>query len=203
MLNSDDNSLKWFFASDDLFIDENSLKFNRDDVIGKTDKTEVFGGFFKELGKEKPLAIKMQAETNFRRVEISNLKKVQDCQHIIKFFGVFEKLENNQIFYGIVLERAFCSLKQYVESETIPNIYEKFSAAREKLSKIKILHNVTSGVCHLHKSKIVHRDLKPENVLIILNENARAVLADFGSSKDNEGKAAFTMTSSLSGSHVS
>lgn len=188
--------LKLFLILDDFYIDKNLIEINQSDVIGdQNENSVVCGGYFKDLRKEKPLAIKMQTSAKFRIVEISNLKKVQDCSHIIKFFGVCEIFTKNQNYYGIVLERAFCSLKQYFSDEIN-------SSAREKLSTKKILLDITKGVCHLHKSRIAHRDLKPSNVLIIISENSRAVLADFGSSKDSEGKAAFTMSSSLSVSYV-
>ena len=41
--------------------------------------------------------------------------------------------------------------------------------------------NIVNGLDYLRKSRVVHRDLKPDN--IVLNEDWKPQLADFGSSK--------------------
>jgi len=47
--------------------------------------------------------------------------------------------------------------------------------------RLQILHGISLGLHHLHSHKIVHGDLKARNVLI--NDNAKAVLCDFGLSR--------------------
>ncbi|CAG8617572.1 16670_t:CDS:2, partial [Dentiscutata heterogama] len=48
---------------------------------------------------------------------------------------------------------------------------------------IRIAKEITLGLDHLHKKKIVHRDLHSMNVLIDNDNNDRALIADFGLSK--------------------
>ncbi|KAK7037380.1 hypothetical protein VNI00_011130 [Paramarasmius palmivorus] len=49
---------------------------------------------------------------------------------------------------------------------------------RESVNHVQLMHDITSGLPHLHALKIVHGDLKGFNVLI--TRSHRACLADFG-----------------------
>ncbi|KAK7019396.1 hypothetical protein VNI00_018085 [Paramarasmius palmivorus] len=49
---------------------------------------------------------------------------------------------------------------------------------RESVNHVQLMHDITSGLSHLHALKIVHGDLKGFNVLI--TRSHRACLADFG-----------------------
>lgn len=51
--------------------------------------------------------------------------------------------------------------------------------------RLSILHDVAKGMAYLHEQGVIHRDLKSPNVLI--TEEAEAVIADFGMSKDAVG----------------
>lgn len=46
---------------------------------------------------------------------------------------------------------------------------------------IIILYNLLCGLKYLHKGNIIHRDIKPANILI--DENCRVTLCDFGLSR--------------------
>ena len=52
------------------------------------------------------------------------------------------------------------------------------------LPDLQVLHQMASGLAHLHAEGIVHGDIKPENILISLNDPVQMKLADFGISKD-------------------
>ena len=54
--------------------------------------------------------------------------------------------------------------------------YKVYSAQNRLMNLVQVL----GGLAHLHGKGIIHRDLKPDNVLI--DENGRAVMSDFGSS---------------------
>lgn len=49
------------------------------------------------------------------------------------------------------------------------------------LRAISMVRDVLSGLSHLHAARLLHRDLKPQNIL--LNDDNRAVIGDFGSVK--------------------
>ena len=50
---------------------------------------------------------------------------------------------------------------------------------------VRLLIDVGSGIDALHGAGLVHRDLKPANIL--LDEDGRALIADFGLAKDPQG----------------
>ena len=47
--------------------------------------------------------------------------------------------------------------------------------------RLEIIVGVAKGVAYLHGQEVIHRDLKPSNIL--LDENWRAKIADFGTAK--------------------
>ena len=53
-----------------------------------------------------------------------------------------------------------------------------------------ILYDVLNGLAYLHKSNILHRDIKPANML--LDQNMRARISDFGISADLKRRVAST-----------
>lgn len=60
-------------------------------------------------------------------------------------------------------------------SSSYPNLHLTYKHA------VNIFIDIATGLEHLHKHKIIHFDLKPKNVL--LGEDLRAKIADFGCSK--------------------
>ncbi|KDO19015.1 TKL protein kinase [Saprolegnia parasitica CBS 223.65] len=66
------------------------------------------------------------------------------------------------------------------------NLRQRLGQENEKLSlveKVRIALDVIQGVAYLHEKQILYCDLKPENVLV--TENGRAKLADFGISQQS------------------
>ncbi|KAK7027400.1 hypothetical protein VNI00_015236 [Paramarasmius palmivorus] len=53
--------------------------------------------------------------------------------------------------------------------------------ARESVSYIRLMHDIASGLAHLHDLNIIHGDLKGTNVVI--TQSHRACITDFGSSR--------------------
>lgn len=51
-----------------------------------------------------------------------------------------------------------------------------------------VLHQITSGILHLHSLRIVHRDLKPQNILVSMGKDGkpRLLVSDFGLCKKLE-----------------
>jgi len=47
--------------------------------------------------------------------------------------------------------------------------------------RLEIIVGVAKGVAYLHGQEVIYRDLKPSNIL--LDENWRAKIADFGTAK--------------------
>lgn len=67
----------------------------------------------------------------------------------------------------VIMERAACSLREFVKNEKSPIEFEIYSAQfRGLVSALELLHN-----------HAVHRDIKPDNILVI---GERWVISDFG-----------------------
>lgn len=61
-----------------------------------------------------------------------------------------------------------------------------------------IFDNIVSGAAHAHAHGIIHRDLKPANIL--LNEEGRAFIGDFGIAKTMDNSATLTQAGLILGS---
>jgi tetratricopeptide (TPR) repeat protein len=57
---------------------------------------------------------------------------------------------------------------------------------------VRILRHVAEALAHAHSHGIVHRDIKPENIL--LDEEGRAYLTDFGIARDLHGELGTTIS---------
>ncbi|WKJ92194.1 protein kinase [Methylomonas montana] len=67
----------------------------------------------------------------------------------------------------VIMERANCSLREFVKNEKVPIEYEIYSAQfRGLVSALELLHR-----------HAIHRDIKPDNILVI---GERWVISDFG-----------------------
>jgi serine/threonine-protein kinase len=63
----------------------------------------------------------------------------------------------------------------------ISNLANYTRARRSANTALEIIREVASGLAYAHEQRIFHRDVKPENILIF--EDGRAALADFGASR--------------------
>jgi len=62
----------------------------------------------------------------------------------------------------------------------------------------EIFQNITGGIGHAHSHGLIHRDLKPANIL--LNEEGRAFIADFGIAKTMDNNTNMTQAGIILGS---
>ncbi|MCX7702563.1 MAG: serine/threonine protein kinase, partial [Planctomycetota bacterium] len=70
---------------------------------------------------------------------------------------------------------------------------DKLLAERKRLEveeALRIIEQVAAGVAHAHKNGIIHRDIKPANIL--LTDEGRAFITDFGLAKEVQAEKAFT-----------
>ncbi|KAK7037717.1 hypothetical protein VNI00_010943 [Paramarasmius palmivorus] len=80
------------------------------------------------------------------------------------------------LYYLDDTQQRVCLVSPWMENG---NLVEYIRAhPRESINHVQLMHDITSGLSHLHALKIVHGDLKGFNVLI--TRSHRACLADFG-----------------------
>jgi len=87
--------------------------------------------------------------------------------------------------YGDIFNHPYIAM-EYVEGRDLHQTIRSFSALptlEERWAKCEgILVDVCKALAHVHQRGLVHRDLKPSNIL--LSEEGRAKLTDFGIVKD-------------------
>lgn len=108
-------------------------------------------------------------------------------------YDVMRKLENRgldgivKIFGGHLIENYPILRMEYLELGSLKDNFEKLTYS-EKLSIYKEICRI---IAHLHSNQTVHRDIKPQNIL--LTKDLKPKLADFGLTRENEGKQTFTI----------
>ena len=111
-------------------------------------------GIKRELFKRETAALKRLRHQNIISLQQSGWSDTEKC------------------FY-LVLDYVPYSLKDYLEGEPGPQL--------DNFSPYMAIRELAEAVAHSHARGVVHRDIKPSNILI--GENGRPRLADFGISK--------------------
>ena len=101
---------------------------------------------------------------------------------IVKVFSLFE--ENNTAY--MVME--------FLRGKTLLDIVEEDGRLEEKTAVAHITQ-IAEALDVIHGSKLLHRDIKPEN--IIITEDGRAVLVDFGTAREFAAGKTRRMTTTL------
>lgn len=115
--------------------------------------------------------------------EASILKQLNHAQ-IPKYRDYFS-IEDNNNWFGLVQE--------YISGDSLKELIEnKQRFTEEELRKIAI--DVLEVLCYLHtlNPRVIHRDIKPSN--LILGEDKRVYLIDFGAVQDSAAAQGTTFT---------
>ena len=131
----------------------------------------------KVINKESIVKQKMVEQTN-REIEI--MYKL-DHPHIIKLYSHFEDDED------------FCLIMQIASKGQLYSIIKRLKRLDQRTAA-QYMREVISAIKYLHTRNppIIHRDIKPENIL--LDQEGRCKLADFGWSNFDEGNNKFRDT---------
>lgn len=106
-------------------------------------------------------------------------------EHIIQIHDIFE--ENNTAYY----------VMEYVDGGSLKDKVENQGVMSEDVS-LAYIRQIAEALSYLHKHNILHLDIKPANILV--NQDDKAILIDFGISKhyDSEGGQTSTTPAGIS-----
>ena len=100
-------------------------------------------------------------------------------EHIIQIHDIFE--ENGTAYY----------VMEYVEGGSLKDKVERDGVLPEHAAT-KYICQIAEALTYLHRNNILHLDVKPANILI--DEDDRAILIDFGISKHYDAEGGQTST---------
>lgn len=174
-----------YYLDETITVDSKIYQYNEN--LGKGGNSSVEGFIEKKSGIEYACKIiplenyndSVKRESKRSIIELKLLRKLNHS-HVIEYYG-YEVLTIKKNFKGkqkdvealiIVMEKADCSLKEYICRRKVN--YIEYSAQ---------LVGLANALIHLHELAI-YRDLKPENILVV---NSKWVISDFGLAYMNDG----------------
>ena len=110
-----------------------------------------------------------------------------DHPNIIRIHDIF--MENNTAYY----------VMEYIEGESLSDIVNKHGALPEAKA-IDYIRQVADALDFVHKRSINHLDVKPANIMVRHSDN-KAILIDFGLSKQYDEQGGQTSTTPVGISH--
>ncbi|CAI2190218.1 11641_t:CDS:2 [Funneliformis geosporum] len=100
--------------------------------------------------------------------QVTILKKLKDCQSILRFYGI---ASDGEKWYTVTEWAELGNLREY---------YNKYDFDIRK--KLSFAVDIARGLNFLKSIEIIHRDIRAENILITANETAK--IANFKSSRN-------------------
>uniref|UniRef100_A0A0P5SDB4 Putative Serine threonine-protein kinase n=1 Tax=Daphnia magna TaxID=35525 RepID=A0A0P5SDB4_9CRUS len=156
---------------------ESTMRFSRENILGRGAFACVFGGTLNEV----PVAVKRiqlhDLEDEIKSREENILKSISH-ENVLKIVHI----EENEDFKFLVLELCEATLHDYIRRRYVGDMPPDPNA----------LHQMASGLSHIHSLGFVHRNIKPENVLI--SQTGVLKIADFGFCKPFRKTNSFSMS---------
>lgn len=167
------------------------LLFTR--VIGRGSSASVYQGIY----RNQDVAIKV---FNFNPLDRMSLSKQQ--KEIEEELNVMSYINSENVvkFHGLVIEPSICIVMEYCSRGSLYDVLSG-SDLIDWPMLFQIFKEIVNGVGELHSLKppIVHRDLKSLNILV--TEDMKIKVADFGLSRLSEGKEHYSTLYKLRGTY--
>lgn len=149
-------------------ISYSQLKFEKQ--LGKGGYGIVYQGVWRNT----PVAIKQLMTDQF------STEATKEFQHEIQIMAKLRHLHVVQL-YGVAMDQSpYCIVMEYMSGGSLFKLLQS-SISLNWATRERIALDIAKGLSYLHDEKVLHRDLKSLNVL--LDENQRAKLCDFGLAK--------------------
>lgn len=162
----------------DPLLGQQLANFRIERVIGRGGMATVYYGWDVKL--ERPVAIKV-IDARYRDDPAYAQRFVNEARTVATWFH-----ENIlQIYYADDQDGLYYFVMEYVRGLDLGQLLEKYKEAGELIPHediIRIGRAVARALDFAHQRGIIHRDVKPSNVII--SEDGRVVLADFGLAMD-------------------
>lgn len=169
-----------------------SGNWSAENILGQGGFGTVYLGLWKntqvaikriELRNSAPIKINQDKLNVELKQSLTELKSLNECRHdnIIQIYG-----------YSSTPNRPHCIIYQLMPCG---NLYQKLYENVEPLSwslRVRIAIDTAKGIQYMHTFKgnraVVHGDIKPQNIL--LDENLRAKIGDFGLARESSNRVA-------------
>ena len=122
-----------------------------------------------------------------QKVAIKKVDKTRLGRDDLKAIGdeitVLQRLSHPNILKyidSIEDRKHMCIVTEFIEGTTLAELMSTFGKFTE-FETANIAFQIASAIAHWHQKNISHRDIKPDN--IIINDDMKATLIDFGLSK--------------------
>ncbi len=125
-------------------------------------------------------AKKIKLKKNDRSINeefINFYSRPNDHKNIIKLFHV-DNIFNTQEMWLFMENCPGGNLDNFFMAE--------YNNLKPMINKLKLIHQISDGLCFLHSKRIAHRDIKPENILVCQGGTQNEInvkLTDFGLAK--------------------
>lgn len=140
-------------------------------LLGKGGMARVYKAYDPRFEREvaiKVLSADFASDPEFRRRFEGEMKKLARLDHP-NIAQIYDSGEQDEYFYMVL---------QYLPKGDLRSLLGRPLAVGRAL---RIMREVAAALAAAHQQSIIHRDLKPANILIA--EDGRAVLSDFGIAK--------------------
>lgn len=87
-----------------------------------------------------------------------------------------------QVFYYFEENNTAYMVMEYLQGQTLAELLDTCQGKLPEAQALQLISQVSSALEVLHQAQYLHRDIKPENIM--LADDGRVVLIDFGAARD-------------------